>query len=176
MINPDTGHIHVTLPKKRELTLPEDYHIPLKKKTVGTNPSPPYIPPASPTDPNLLISPQNSPPPPTSPDPHGDGDDNEDPPQDTHPWQDYHTDPDNDPDLYLSRPCPPDDNIGYVELLNRAAQYHGMELHSEPLEQDFLFETLSSSHRATHTLPMLKGMLKHTGHFQTPCQSKNYYP
>lgn len=56
-------------------------------------------------------------------DPHGD-DDAHTIPQDSDPWEDYNNDPDphNNPDLYPSRPSPPDDNIGFAQLINRAAQ------------------------------------------------------
>lgn len=172
-IDTKTGHLQVILPKKRKLDLTEYHPIPLKKKDMGTHPSTPYIPPSPPPNPNLIIKPSNSPPPPLSPDPqdedYGDGDEehyvphDQDIPQDTDPWVNYDKDPDqnNDPDLYHTRPSPPDDNIDYVQLINRAAKYHGVELHTEPLEENFWLETLTHSQRSTHTLPMLKGMLKH---------------
>lgn len=142
---------------------------------MGTNPSSPPITPPSPIDPNLLISPTNSPQP-QSPD-DGDGVITQDIIPD--PWEDYRTDPntDNDPDLYPSRPSPPDDNIGYIELLNRAAEYHRVELYKEALEEDFLFVTLSSSQRATQTPPMLKGMLKHADKiFKDPVRARIVTP
>lgn len=74
-------------------------------------------------------------------------------------------------------PSTPDDYIGYVQLINRAAEYHGEELHKEPLEEDFLFETLTHSQRSTHTLPMLKSMLKHTDEvFKDPVRGRILTP
>lgn len=70
------------------------------------------------------------------------------PPQDDL-WETYDTDPhDNtDPDLYPSRPSLPDDTTTYHDLRGRAATYHKVPLHTQPLEGDFLFETLSSNQR-----------------------------
>lgn len=51
--------------------------------------------------------------------------------------------------------------MSYTQLIARAAQYHGVELHKESSEEDFLFDTLGS-HKSSQTLPMLKGMLRHT--------------
>lgn len=95
----------------------------------------------------MLITPTNSPPPYT-PDNQDDGDGaGENDPAPPDPWKDYNTDSptDNDSDLCPTKPSPPDDSIGYIELLSRAANYHGVQLHKESLKEDFLFETLSSS-------------------------------
>lgn len=80
------------------------------------------------------------------------------------PWTDYTIDPpaNNDPDLYPAKPSPPGYNASHQELIARAAQYHGVALHKESLGEDLLFETLGSTHRSPQTLPMLKGMMRHT--------------
>lgn len=154
---------------------------------MGTNTSPPLTPSPPPANPNLLLSPVHSPQPDDDDfgdgDGHGDGnispqgddDDAHNTPQEPDPWQDYNTDPDmhNDPDLYPSRPSPPDDNIGFAQLITRAAKYHGVKLHSDPQEEDFLLETFAQPQKSTHILPMLKGLIKHAPEvFKDPVRTR----
>lgn len=42
------------------------------------------------------------------------------------------------------------------------ANFHKVPLHTEAIEDGFLFETLLSTQLSTQYLPMLKGMLRHT--------------
>ncbi|XP_078540274.1 uncharacterized protein LOC144825362 [Lissotriton helveticus] len=106
-------------------------------------------------------------------------DDNNTIPEDTGPWEDYDavSDTDNDPDLYPSKPSPPDDNSGFAQLINRAAKYHKVDLHAEPQIEDFLLETLPAAQKSSGTLPMLKGLLAHTsGIFKDPVRARVLYP
>ena len=43
------------------------------------------------------------------------------------------------PDLYPSKPSPPEDTSGYHEVIERAATYHKVELYREGTSQSFLF-------------------------------------
>ncbi|XP_078502429.1 uncharacterized protein LOC144756499 [Lissotriton helveticus] len=113
----------------------------------------------------------------------GDGDlprdDNNTIPEDTDPWEDYDavSDTDNDPDLYPSKPYPPDDNSGFAQLINRAAKYHKVDLHAEPQIEDFLLETLPAAQKSSGTLPMLKGLLTHTSDiFKDPVRARVLNP
>lgn len=129
-----------------------------------------------------MISPEHSPP--HTPKDQDDGDrdgngagDNE--PILPDPWADYNTNSrtGNDPDLYPMKPSPPDDSVGYIELLGRTANYHGVQLHKESLEEDFLFETLGSTQRSSHTLPMLMGMIRHVDDiFSDPVRARILTP
>ncbi|XP_078514255.1 uncharacterized protein LOC144773230 [Lissotriton helveticus] len=107
------------------------------------------------------------------------GDDNNIIPEDTDPWEDYDavTDNDNDPDLYPSKPSPPDDNSGLAQLINKAAKYHKVDFHAEPQIEDFLLETLPAAQKSSGTLPMLKGLLTHTTDiFKDPVRARVLNP
>ncbi|KAJ1080726.1 hypothetical protein NDU88_000920 [Pleurodeles waltl] len=92
---------------------------------------------------------------------------------------------DNFPDSYPARPSPPEDSTAYTQVVSRAAAFHNDTLHAEPIEDDFLFNTLSSTHSQYQSLPMLPGMLKHAkqafqehmkGRAITPRVEKKYKP
>ncbi|KAJ1105605.1 hypothetical protein NDU88_003010 [Pleurodeles waltl] len=81
---------------------------------------------------------------------------------DADPWDLY--DPpisDNSPECYPTKPSPPEDSTAYTQVLARAATFHNVTMHSEPVEDYFLFNTLASTHASYQSLPMLPGMLKH---------------
>lgn len=67
-----------------------------------------------------------------------------------------------------------------MKRIPRAAAYHLVPLHKDPVEDDFLFEILSSTTTACQYLPMLKGMLRHSDIIKdqvrtriiTPCVNK----
>lgn len=133
-------------------------------------PSSPPLPPSSPYLDPLHITPPGSP----LSQQEGDDIDAEDAQLPVDPWKDYTIDPplDTDPDLYPAKPSPPDDNVAYQELHARAAEYHGVALYKESLEEDFLFETHASTHRSSQTLPMLKGMMRYANDiFKDPVQA-----
>ncbi|KAJ1083976.1 hypothetical protein NDU88_004131 [Pleurodeles waltl] len=69
---------------------------------------------------------------------------------------------DNSPDCYQTKPSPPEDSTAYTQVLSRAAKFNNVAMHTEPVEDDFLFNTLASTHVSYLSLPMLLGMLKHT--------------
>ncbi|KAJ1144762.1 hypothetical protein NDU88_011059 [Pleurodeles waltl] len=84
---------------------------------------------------------------------------------------------DNSPDPYPARPSPPEDSTSYTQVIARAASFHNVTLHSEPIEDDFLFNTLSSTHSQYQRLPMLPGMLKHSKQiFQDPVKGRAITP
>ncbi|KAJ1094242.1 hypothetical protein NDU88_007320 [Pleurodeles waltl] len=84
---------------------------------------------------------------------------------------------DNSPDCYPTRPSPPEDSTSYTQVVSRAAAFHNVTLHSEPIEDDFLFNTLSSTHSQYQSLPMLPGMLKHSKQiFQDPVKGRAITP
>ncbi|KAJ1176562.1 hypothetical protein NDU88_001836 [Pleurodeles waltl] len=84
---------------------------------------------------------------------------------------------DNSPDCYPARPSPPEDSTAYMQVVARAATFHNVALHAEPIEDDFLFNTLSSTHSQYQSLPMLPGMLKHAKQvFQDPVKGKAITP
>ncbi|XP_078496692.1 uncharacterized protein LOC144752701 [Lissotriton helveticus] len=93
------------------------------------------------------------------------------------PWEDY-----NAPDLpqdeaHPSRPSPPDDTIGFTQLIHRAATFHGVDLHTDPIEEDFLTDTLLTSHKTTTTLPILNGVLRHAPEiFKDPVRARVINP
>ncbi|KAJ1200547.1 hypothetical protein NDU88_004370 [Pleurodeles waltl] len=61
---------------------------------------------------------------------------------DADPWDLY--DPpvsDNSPECNPSKPSPPEDSTSYTQVLARAATFHNVTMHSEPVEDDFLFNT-----------------------------------
>ncbi|KAJ1196529.1 hypothetical protein NDU88_000399 [Pleurodeles waltl] len=84
---------------------------------------------------------------------------------------------DNSPDCYPARPSPPEDSTAYTQVVSRAAAFHNVTLHAEPIEDDFLFNTLSSTHSQYQSLPKLPGMLKHSKQaFQEPVKGKAITP
>ncbi|KAJ1161729.1 hypothetical protein NDU88_002210 [Pleurodeles waltl] len=84
---------------------------------------------------------------------------------------------DNSPDCYPARPSPPEDSTAYAQVVSRAAAFHNVSLHAEPIEDDFLFNTLSSTHSQYQSLPMLPGMLKHSKQvFQEPVKGRTITP
>ncbi|KAJ1157445.1 hypothetical protein NDU88_010157 [Pleurodeles waltl] len=84
---------------------------------------------------------------------------------------------DNSPDCYPARPSPPEYSTAYTQVVSRAAAFHNVALHVEPIEDDFLFNTLSSTHSQYQSLPMLPGMLKHANQvFQEPVKGRAITP
>ncbi|KAJ1186747.1 hypothetical protein NDU88_003528 [Pleurodeles waltl] len=84
---------------------------------------------------------------------------------------------DNSPDSYPTKPSPPEDSTSYAQVVARAAEFHNVSLHSEPIEDDFLFNTLSSTHSQYQSLPMLPGMLRHSKQiFQEPVKGRAITP
>lgn len=72
---------------------------------------------------------------------------------------------------------PPYDIITNHDVIGRAATFHKVQLHNEPLEEDFLFEMLSSTQRSAQYPPMVKGMLHHaTNIFNDPVRSRAIVP
>ncbi|XP_078533227.1 uncharacterized protein LOC144819101 [Lissotriton helveticus] len=96
------------------------------------------------------------------------------------PWDDYTTpDVPNVPqnDLYPSRPSPPEDTIGFNKLIHRAAQYHGVDIHTDPVGEDFLMDTFDNAQRSTSILPMLKGVIKQASEvFKDPVRTRIINP
>ncbi|KAJ1194439.1 hypothetical protein NDU88_003728 [Pleurodeles waltl] len=84
---------------------------------------------------------------------------------------------DNSPESYPTKPSPPEDSTAYAQVVARAAEFHNVSLHSEPVEDDFLFNTLSSTHSTYQSLPMLPGMLRHAKQiFKDPVKSRAITP
>ncbi|KAJ1087474.1 hypothetical protein NDU88_000645 [Pleurodeles waltl] len=84
---------------------------------------------------------------------------------------------DNSPEAYPTKPSPPEDSTAYSQVVARAAEFHNVSLHSEPVEDDFLFNTLSSTHSSYQSLPMLPGMLRHAKEiFKEPVKSRAITP
>ncbi|XP_069063197.1 uncharacterized protein [Pleurodeles waltl] len=84
---------------------------------------------------------------------------------------------DNSPESYPTKPSPPEDSTAYAQVVARAAEFHNVSLHSEPIEDDFLFNTLSSTHSHYQSLPMLPGMLRHAKQtFKEPVKSRAITP
>ncbi|KAJ1136534.1 hypothetical protein NDU88_002949 [Pleurodeles waltl] len=84
---------------------------------------------------------------------------------------------DNSPEAYPTKPSPPEDSTAYSQVVARAAEFHNVSLHSEPVEDDFLFNTLSSTHSTYQSLPMLPGMLRHAKQiFKEPVKSRAITP
>ncbi|KAJ1169217.1 hypothetical protein NDU88_001123 [Pleurodeles waltl] len=84
---------------------------------------------------------------------------------------------DNSPEAYPTKPSPPEDSTAYSQVVARAAQFHNVSLHSEQVEDDFLFNTLSSTHSSYQSLPMLPGMLRHAKDiFKDPVKSRAITP
>ncbi|XP_078502523.1 uncharacterized protein LOC144757755 [Lissotriton helveticus] len=188
-IDPQTGKV---VTKKRKSEQSEDKPLPSKKRTMGTNITPPASPrprvtPSSPIPHNRPHIPTPSTPRPATPQSDVDSDIGEGEPQgddktipdEEDPWENYDvgSDEDNDPELYPSKPSPPDDNTGFVQLINRAAKYHKLDMHTEPQIEDFLLETLPGAQRTSGTLPMLKGLLTHTEEiFENPVRARVLNP
>ncbi|KAJ1124101.1 hypothetical protein NDU88_002563 [Pleurodeles waltl] len=84
---------------------------------------------------------------------------------------------DNSPNCYPARQSPPKDSTAYTQVVSRAAAFHNVTLHAETIEDDFLFNTLSSTHSQYQSLPMLPGMLKHSKQvFQEPVKGRAITP
>ncbi|XP_078502420.1 uncharacterized protein LOC144756483 [Lissotriton helveticus] len=82
-----------------------------------------------------------------------------------------------DPQLFNARASPTEDSAGFHALLERAAANHDVDMHADPIEEDFLFDTFSVSERTVKTLPMLKGVLKHAGDiFKEPTRARVVNP
>lgn len=80
-------------------------------------------------------------------------------------------------EVYPSRPSPPDDTIRFSQLLHRAAQFHGVDMHTDPVDEDFLMDTITPAQRTTVTLPMLKGVIKHAPEvFKDPVRARVINP
>ncbi|KAJ1081017.1 hypothetical protein NDU88_001204 [Pleurodeles waltl] len=84
---------------------------------------------------------------------------------------------DNSPESYPTKPSPPEDSTAYAQVVATADEFHNVSLHSEPIEDDFLFNTLSSTHSHYPSLPMLPGMLRHAKQiFKEPVESRAITP
>lgn len=172
--HPKTGHIVLEPSKKRKLDHPAPAPVP-HKKNAQTSPIRDISP--LPQVPQLTISPAHSPLPQFTPPPldqeeefdQGDEEMQLGDPRDPYspspdPWKQYEAPGAPDvpqEDVYPSRPSPPDDTIGFSQLLHRAAQFHWVDMHTGPIDDDFLMDTITPSQRSTVTLPMLKGVIEH---------------
>ncbi|KAJ1173375.1 hypothetical protein NDU88_005211 [Pleurodeles waltl] len=171
-IQKDTGKIS-TLPPikmKRKLAFHEA-EMQLKAKVAKEKTPPQFSPqPSSPTTPHL--SPIATPPMVQSPTHTGMSQD------DLYAWDLYDAPvSDNSPDCYPARSSPPEDSTAYMHVVSRAATFHNVALHSEPIEDNFLFNTLSSTHNQYQSLPMLPGMLIHAKQvFQDPVKGRAITP
>ncbi|KAJ1187330.1 hypothetical protein NDU88_004107 [Pleurodeles waltl] len=98
--------------------------------------------------------------------------------EDADPWDLYNPPvSDNSPECYPSKPSPPEDSTSYTQVLTRAATFQNITMHSEPVEDDFLFNTLASTHASDQSLPMLPGMLTYAQQvFQEPVKGKAITP
>lgn len=169
LINPKTGHVIAIPSKKRKREPDTPAPFPLKKNMATSPLTLPDSPPAAPaphTSPTL--SPRHPHTPPPQEDELGGVVDDEQlgdpdyPNIPTHdPWNDYYTPDVPQEEIYPSRPSPPDDNLGFTQLIHRAAQYHGVDLHTDPIDDNFLMDTFAPSQKPTSILPMLKGVTKH---------------
>ncbi|KAJ1087218.1 hypothetical protein NDU88_000404 [Pleurodeles waltl] len=166
-IQQDTGKISTLPPimRKRRIGFLKDDAQPQAKvvKKVTPPPSPPQ-----------QASPAQTPPQMHSPAQTTISQDN----QDQDAWDLYDTPvPDNDPDSYPTKPSPPEDSTSYSQLVARAEEFHNVQLHSDPIEDDFLFNTLSATHSQYQCLPMLPGMLRHAKQiFEEPVKSRAITP
>ncbi|KAJ1141146.1 hypothetical protein NDU88_007481 [Pleurodeles waltl] len=167
-IQKDTGKIQTIPPlkTKRKMAFHETEMQPKAKVVREESPPPHFSPQTSP-----LQSPQLSPvgtPMAQSPTHTGMTQD------DVDPWDLY--DPpisDSSPESYPTKHSPPEDRTAYTQVLARAARFHNLTMHSEPVEDDFLFNTLASTHASYQSLPMLLGMLKHAQQvFQEPVKGR----
>lgn len=184
-IDPKTGHLIISPSRKRKMDKLQPAPLPVKKRDIATSPL--RVPSPLPPVPLPHISPIPSPIPSQTPPPQDDEDDfwgggddeplgepdNNMPTND--PWDNYGTPdvPDTaHDDIYPSRPSPPEDTIGFTQLIHRAAQYHSVDLHTDPIE-DFLMDTFAPSHRSTSILPMLKGVVRHAPEiFKDPVRAR----
>ncbi|XP_078540261.1 uncharacterized protein LOC144825331 [Lissotriton helveticus] len=64
---------------------------------------------------------------------------------------------------YPVKTSPTEDTAAFKALIEWAAHNHDVEMHADLIEEDFLFDTFSTSEKSVETLPMLKGVLKHAG-------------
>ncbi|XP_078496414.1 uncharacterized protein LOC144752346 [Lissotriton helveticus] len=82
-----------------------------------------------------------------------------------------------DPQVYNVKPSPTEDSAAFNALIERAAKNHDVELHADPIEVDFLFDTFSTAEKTVKTLPMLKGVLKHAADiFKEPTRARVINP
>ncbi|XP_078520391.1 uncharacterized protein LOC144785278 [Lissotriton helveticus] len=88
-----------------------------------------------------------------------------DPQPQEEPWEEptdpYNTHPIPDVPSYPTNTSPTDDTIVFNQLIDRAAQFHNVDMHNDPVEENFLFDTFPTSEKSVRTLPMVKGVLKH---------------
>ncbi|XP_078540004.1 uncharacterized protein LOC144824913 [Lissotriton helveticus] len=182
----DTKTGRLTLSKKRLPEAPAPAPAPKRKKDMATSPMHVPHPAPAPTPP-----PHTSPLSPVPSSTHGDNGDDEsdtgadpqepvDPPDSPDPWVDYKT-PDipdvPQDDIYPSRPSPPEDTMGFNQLLIRAAQYHGVDMDSDTVEEDFLLDTFDNAQQSSTILPMLKGVVKHAPEvFKDPVRTRVINP
>lgn len=168
--HPKTGKL-VLLPKKRPLQSTDPAPVPPNGLSAATSPIRELISPVPQPAPPVPLSPTPSPrshhSPPSSP-PHSEQEqqyDEEqtydepedmpyDPPASPNVCEDYHAPeaPDvSQEELYRYRPSPPDDTIGFAQLLQRAAHDHGVDMHADPVDDDFLMNTIIHTQKASHT-------------------------
>ncbi|XP_078502898.1 uncharacterized protein LOC144761339 [Lissotriton helveticus] len=82
-----------------------------------------------------------------------------------------------DPQVYNVKTSPTEDSAAFNALIERAAKNHDVEMHADPVEVDFLFDTFSTAEKTVKTLPMLKGVLKHAADiFKEPTRSRVVNP
>ncbi|XP_078511993.1 uncharacterized protein LOC144771259 [Lissotriton helveticus] len=82
-----------------------------------------------------------------------------------------------DPQGFGARTSPTEDSAAFNALIERAAANHDVDMHADPVEEDFLFDTFSVSERTVKTLPMLKGVLKHAPEiFKEPTRARVVNP
>ncbi|XP_078526618.1 uncharacterized protein LOC144799223 [Lissotriton helveticus] len=60
-----------------------------------------------------------------------------------------------------SRPSPLEDTMGFNQIIHRAAQYHWVDLHIDPVDEDFIMDTFDNAQRSSSILAMLKGVIRH---------------
>ncbi|XP_078521848.1 uncharacterized protein LOC144791076 [Lissotriton helveticus] len=177
-IDADTGKLTLYKRKIKQAQPMESYTIPLKRKKPSTdspvlveliNPRPRTIAPPSPTYSDVEA---------------GKGDDEYNFPADTDPedhqdsWADA-VDQQTAPDtrVYNVKTSPTEDSAAFNALIERAAKNHDVQLHADPVEVDFLFDTFSTSAKTVKTLPMLKGVLKHAADiFKEPTRARVINP
>ncbi|XP_078540262.1 uncharacterized protein LOC144825334 [Lissotriton helveticus] len=83
------------------------------------------------------------------------------------------------PDIqsYAVKTSPTQDTAAFNALIERAAHNHDVDMHADPVEEDFLFDTFSTSEKSIKTLPMLKGVLKHASDiFKEPTKARVINP
>ncbi|XP_078503202.1 uncharacterized protein LOC144761849 [Lissotriton helveticus] len=180
-IDSESGKLTIYKRKFRPETPMDSYKIPLKKKRDSAT-SPTLFEPVQSYQQECTYSPTHA----TEDVQEGYNEDQFNYPVDTdqeesQPWTDP-VDPD-EPDTvthtqsYAVKTSPNEDTAAFNALIERAALNHDVDMHADPVEEDFLFDTFSTSERSVRTLPMLKGVLKHAGDiFKEPTKARVVNP